>query len=49
MVQLKVATLSNKIASPEGEKNGHEIFFSLYRGEETKINSKISTAKHSIE
>lgn len=24
-------------------------FFSLYRGEETKINSKISTAKHSIE
>lgn len=48
MVQLKVVTLSNKIASPEGEKNGHEIF-SLYRGEETKINSKISTAKHSIE
>jgi len=48
MVQLKVVTLSNKIASP-GEKNGHEIFFSLYRGEETKINSKISTAKHSIE
>jgi len=40
MVQLKVATLSNKIASPEGEKNGHEIFF-LY----IEVKKQKSTAK----
>lgn len=41
MVQLKVATLSNKIAPPEGEKKWPRIFFFLY----IEVRKQKSTAK----